>query len=68
MPGLYIKKEVANNEFVIGGGIPNGRISWQVSGDRHDAYIEANPIIVEVDKGPDTPVDVGECLFEELCD
>ncbi len=67
MPNLYIQREVVNNNFAIAGGIPNGRISWQVTGIRQDAFILANPIIVEVEKGPDELVDKGECLFEELC-
>ena len=64
MPNLYIVKEVENNSFSISGGEPNGRISWQVTGIRHDPYILANPIIPEVDKGPDEIRDKGEYLFE----
>ncbi|NQV92954.1 hypothetical protein HQ403_00470, partial [Candidatus Kaiserbacteria bacterium] len=39
---------------------PNTRVSWQVTGIRHDPYILANPIEVEVEKGPDQLVDKGE--------
>jgi len=67
MPNLHIKKEVERNSFVIGGGAPGGSVSWQVTGIRHDPYILANPIISEVEKGPDELVDVGECIFEPLC-
>ena len=76
MPGLYLKKEADYvgifglfkiPTFTIAGGKPNGRISWQVTGIRHDPYILTNPIIPEVDKGPDEIVDVGECIFEPLC-
>jgi hypothetical protein len=49
-PNLYVKKEIENNKFTIAGGTPFGRISWQVTGVRHDAYIRANPVIVEEDK------------------
>lgn len=68
MPDLHVKEEVRNNSFVIAGGKPRGEISWQVTGNRHDPYIVANPILNEVLKGPDQPVDVGECLHEPLCD
>lgn len=64
MPDLYVKEEEKGNRFVIGGGKAGGRVSWQITGTRHDAYIEANPILVEEDKGPDAPVDKGEYLFE----
>lgn len=68
MPDLYIKEEVRNNRFVIAGGVPLGRVSWQVTGTRHDPYILANPIIVEVEKSPDNEIaDKGECVFEPLC-
>ena len=67
MPNLYIKEEEHDNHFVIGGGAPGGEISWQVTATRHDPYILAHPIIVEVLKGPGQPVDRGKCLFEPLC-
>lgn len=65
MPNLHIKEEVHDNQFTIGGGAPYGEISWQVTGNRKDPYIQANPIRVEVEKGPDQPVDKGEYLFPE---
>lgn len=68
MPDLYIKEEVANNSFVIAGGKPGGEISWQVSGNRHDPYILANPVINEVEKTDGTLVKKGECIFEPLCE
>jgi len=63
-PNLYIKQEVTNNHFTIAGGPANARISWQVTGIRQDPYILANPIIPEVDKGPDEIMDKGEYLFD----
>ncbi|MFZ2886834.1 MAG: hypothetical protein WA021_03375 [Minisyncoccia bacterium] len=68
MPNLYIQKEIDENRFVVAGGSPGGEISWQVSGNRHDPYILANPIITEVMKGPNQPAGVGECLHEPLCE
>jgi hypothetical protein len=67
MPGLYIKEQEHNNQFTIGGGTPGGRVSWQVTGIRHDPYIRTHPITPEVDKGPGQPVAKGECLFKPLC-
>ena len=73
MPNLHLSVEVRRKYlglygapvFTIAGGAPNGRVSWQVTGIRHDPYIEARPIIPEVDKGPDEIVDVGEYICEE---
>lgn len=68
MPGLYIKEEIQGNQFTIAGGKPRGKVSWQVTSIRHDAYIEANPIRNEVWKDSTTEVSRGECLFEPLCE
>ncbi len=77
MPGLHVATEIRNKkfwfglverpEFVIAGGTPGGSISWQISGIRKDVFITENPIIPEVEKGPDQLVEKGECLFEPLC-
>jgi len=67
MPNLHIKSEEKNNQFTIGGGVAGGKVSWQVTGIRHDPYILANPVINEVEKGPGQPVKKGECLYEPLC-
>ena len=48
---LYVAKEIANNRFQIAGGRPYARVSWQVTGIRHDAYANAHRIQVEEDKG-----------------
>ncbi len=67
MPNLFIKEEVTKNTFTIAGGTPFGQVSWQVSGIRHDPYIVANPIVVEVEKTEATEVKKGDCLHEPLC-
>ncbi len=64
MPGLYLKKDVSRNRFMISGGTPGGKISWQVTGIRHDPYILANPIVPEVEKTDETIVKKGEYVFE----
>jgi hypothetical protein len=49
-PNLYIAEEIKRNQFKIAGGSAGGRVSWQVTGIRRDAYAEAHRIEVEVDK------------------
>jgi hypothetical protein len=49
-PNLYIAEEVSHNRFKIAGGKPGMRVSWQVTGIRHDPWAEANPIIAEEGK------------------
>ena len=46
-PGLYVAQEISGNHFAIAGGAPSAKVSWQVTGVRHDAYATANPLIVE---------------------
>jgi hypothetical protein len=46
-PGIYVSQEITGNRFSISGGAPNGKISWQVTGIRHDAYAKEHPIVVE---------------------
>ncbi|MBI4088443.1 hypothetical protein HY418_03660 [Candidatus Kaiserbacteria bacterium] len=73
MPELYLSSEVRKRflglygspVLKIAGGVPNGRVSWQVTGVRHDLYILANPIRVEVEKGPGELVDKGEYICPE---
>lgn len=73
MPDLHLSSEV-RKQFAgiagkivlkISGGVAGGRVSWQVSGSRHDPFIEANPIIPEVEKGPGALVEKGEYIFPE---
>ncbi len=52
-PNLYIAMEIKDNQFSIAGGAPGMKVSWQVTGIRHDPYAEANRIPVEQDKAPD---------------
>ena len=52
-PGLYVSDEVRGNRFAIAGGTPNARVSWQVTGIRHDAYARRHPIPVEEEKTGD---------------
>jgi hypothetical protein len=49
-PGLYIAEEISGNRFKIAGGKPGGKVSWQVTGIRQDAYAKAHRIQVEEEK------------------
>jgi hypothetical protein len=52
-PDLYIAQEVESSRFRIAGGEAGLKVSWQVTGIRHDPYAEAHPIPVEEDKPPE---------------
>jgi hypothetical protein len=49
-PNLYIATEIEHNRFRIAGGEPGMKVSWQVTGVRHDPYAKAHRIPVEEDK------------------
>jgi len=51
-PRLYVAREVSQNHFKIAGGRPGGKVSWQVTGIRHDAYANAHRIPVTEQKPP----------------
>ncbi len=47
---LYIKEEIDQGVFAIGGGKPGLKVSWQVTGIRQDRYANKYRLPVEVDK------------------
>jgi hypothetical protein len=47
---VYVAKEISGNAFQIAGGTPGMKVSWMVTGVRHDALARANAIQVEVEK------------------
>jgi hypothetical protein len=49
-PTIYIAEEISGNRFKIAGGKPGGKVSWQVTGIRQDAFANAHRIPVEEDK------------------
>jgi hypothetical protein len=49
---VYIAEEIAANRFKIAGGSPGMKVSWQVTGIRHDPVAEAHRIPVEEIKPP----------------
>ena len=49
-PNLYVAEEVRDNRFRIAGGAPGAKVSWQVTGIRHDPVANAHRIMVEQEK------------------
>jgi hypothetical protein len=47
---VYISQEMQGNSFRIAGGKAGLKVSWQVTGIRHDPYAEQHRIPVEEDK------------------
>lgn len=45
-----VGEEVQGNRFLIRTDKPNVKVSWQVLGERQDAYARAHPLIVEEEK------------------
>ena len=62
-PNLYIAEEVASGRFKIAGGQPNMKVSWQITGTRHDPYAEKYRIEVEQHK---SAAERGRYLHPEL--
>ncbi len=40
---LFIKQEIANKQFVIAGGAPGMKVSWMVTSERNDPFLQQNP-------------------------
>jgi hypothetical protein len=49
-PNLHISREVDVNTFAVAGGEPGMKVSWQITGIRHDPSAEAHRVQVEKDK------------------
>ncbi|WP_284740864.1 hypothetical protein [Amycolatopsis sp. RTGN1] len=47
---VYVSEEMKENAFGIAGGSAGQRVSWQVTGVRHDAWAESHAFFVEEDK------------------
>ena len=59
---LYVAEEISGGHFKIAGGKAGGKVSWQVTGVRNDAWEKTYPMVVEADKGADR----GHYLTPEL--
>ena len=57
-----VASEISQHQFSIRTDKPNVKVSWQVTGIRHDAYANANSIPVEVEK---SSADRGRYLYPE---
>ncbi len=44
---VYVAEELADNHFKISGGRPGMRVSWQITGIRHDAWANAHRVPTE---------------------
>jgi hypothetical protein len=49
-PNLYIAAEIQGNRFKIAGGQKGAKVSWMVTGIRHDAYAISHPLVPEQQK------------------
>jgi hypothetical protein len=47
---VYVAAEINGGRFTIAGGRPGLKVSWQVTGIRHDDYAREHPIVVEARK------------------
>lgn len=47
---VYVAEEISHHQFRIAGGRAGTKVSWQVTGIRHDAYADARRIPVEETK------------------
>jgi hypothetical protein len=47
---VYIKEEIKNNQFIIAGGKTGMKVSWMVTGTRHDPWANDHRIKIERDK------------------
>jgi hypothetical protein len=58
-----VTREIKDNRFTIRTNKPSVKVSWQVTGVRHDAYADAHRIEVEEDK---PAAEQGHYLHPEL--
>ena len=49
-PNLHVAQEISNHQFAIAGGQPGMKVSWQVTGVRHDAFAKTHPLQVVAQK------------------
>jgi hypothetical protein len=58
-----VVKEIAHDHFTIQTDLPGVKVSWQVTGVRHDPYAQAHPLQVVV---PKTGADAGKYEHPQL--
>lgn len=62
-PSLHVAQEVVNNRFVIAGGQPGMKVSWEVTAKRSDRFVRQLGAPIEVRKAPS---EQGKYLMPEL--
>ena len=60
-----VAEEITGNTFKIKTDKPNVKVSWQVTGIRHDKFAEDKQTQVEQEK---SAADKGKCLYAPACD
>ncbi|MBU2616806.1 MAG: hypothetical protein KKB79_02385, partial [Nanoarchaeota archaeon] len=60
-----IAEEIKDNQFTIKTDKPNIKVSWQVTGIRHDAFALEHPIIVEQEKGTNNDYVKGRSVYPD---
>jgi len=60
---VYVAEEISQNQFRIAGGKEGLKVSWQVTGIRHDKFADTHRIPVEEDKPAG---EQGKYLYPEL--
>ncbi|HNX51583.1 MAG TPA: hypothetical protein PKL08_15545, partial [Thermoanaerobaculaceae bacterium] len=60
---LYVAEKVSHNRFRIAGGKAGMEVSWQLTGLRNDAWMQAHPFQAEQ---PKPPAERGFFLAPEL--
>jgi hypothetical protein len=50
MPNLYVAEEISANKFKVADGKPGAKVTWQVTGIRHDQHAREHPIVPEVER------------------
>jgi hypothetical protein len=49
---VWVSTEISGNKFEIKSDKPNVKVSWQVTGVRHDKFADAHRVVPEVEKEP----------------
>ena len=62
-PNLHVAQEIQGGRFVIAGGQPGMKVSWQVTGVRQDAFAKAHSLVVEEEK---LAIERGHYIHPEL--
>jgi hypothetical protein len=57
---VYVSGPISHNRFKIAGGAKGLTVSWHVSATRQDAFVKANPLVVEQKKRQVRPATSGK--------